>query len=108
MASMHQGWLPGWLVVFRDFTVPPLPAFPNRFQWLVLILVPFGPVPYPRPFADIPPRAAEWLWTWSSGEECLHLERSVRVCSGQENRGNAREIVADCSRHIIFAPSPER
>ena len=41
MASMHDGWLSGWLVGFGDSTVSPMPAFPKRFQWLGLILVPF-------------------------------------------------------------------
>jgi hypothetical protein len=43
---MHEGWLLGWLVWFRDFTVSPSPAFPKLFQALALILVPFGSDPF--------------------------------------------------------------
>jgi len=35
---MHHGWLLGWSMSFRDFTVSPTPAFLNKFPAVALNL----------------------------------------------------------------------
>ena len=32
VSMMHEGWLSGWLVLFCDYTVSPMPAFTQSFQ----------------------------------------------------------------------------
>lgn len=54
MVRMHEGWLLGWLLWFRDFTVSPSPACLTRFQAPALIFVPFGPGRFSRLFPAFP------------------------------------------------------